>query len=238
MKLNRTVLSVGALSFFVALMLGSASVPKEPPVAENFIYTPPATSSPTKSKIDIAILKPSTTGSFFVAETPMATAGKLSIDRMATAMQSDIEKIVIARGYTTAGAFASIDEMTYSQKERASFILRPIINLDLLVEGKQGTISGNVTLEMLEPLSKEKIWIKRLNLDQFTGPIEYEVVTQNGPQGLQLVNIISANSVKRLLNTFYKPALAKIWDHFDPIEITGLKLDSEKLKGRTNYQGK
>jgi hypothetical protein len=238
MKKNKIVLSVVAVTAYFIFLIGSAMAPPAPPVAENFIFTPPSSTAPTKSNIDIAILKPSTEGSFFVAETPMVSESKLSIDRMAVAMQTDIEKIIIARGYTTVGAFSSIDEMTYSQKERASFILKPIINLDLIVQGRQGTMSGNVTLELLEPMSKEKIWIKRLNLDPIMGPITYELVSVQTQQGLQLVNMISANSVKKLLNAFYMPAMGKIWDHLDPREINNLKSDSEKLKGKTHYQGK
>jgi hypothetical protein len=75
-----------------------------------------------------------------------------------------LKKLSIAKGYTTAGTFSSIDEMTYSQKERASFILRPILYLDLNVQSEQGTMSGNVTLELMEPMSKEKIWIKRRSI--------------------------------------------------------------------------
>ncbi len=181
---------------------------------------------------------PTTTGNFFVNETSMSADAKLSINRMAAAMQTDIEKIIIARGYTTAGTFSSIDEMTYSQKERAAFVLRPIINLDLIVQGVQGTMSGNITLELMEPMSKEKIWIKRLNLEPIMGPISYELVHIQTRSAPQLVQMISENSVKMLLNDFYMPSMEKIWNHFDPREINNLKPDSDKLKGKTQYQGK
>jgi len=238
MKTKKHILSVAVVVAYFIFLLGSALAPPAPPVAENFIYTPPSSTSPTKSKINIAILKPTTTGSFFVSGTPMVTDAKLSIDRMLVAMQEDIEKIIIARGYTTAGTFSSIDEMTFSQKERASFLLAPVINLDLVAQGSQGAVSGNVTLQLLEPMSKEKVWIQRLNLDQITGQISYDLVSVPAPQGSQLVHMISANSIKKLLNSFYMPAMGKIWDHLDPREITNLKSDSDKLKGRTNYQGK
>ncbi|MDO8333169.1 MAG: hypothetical protein Q7T35_00685 [Nitrosomonas sp.] len=244
MKTNKNalsiVLSVSALTIYCIFLLGSAVAPPAPPVAEYFIFNPPSTTAPTKSKISIAILSPTTIGNFFVNEAQMASDAKLSISRMASSMQTDLEKIIIAKGYTTAGTFSSIDEMTYSQKERASFILRPIINLDLNVQREQGTMSGNVTLELMEPMSKEKIWIKRLNLDPIIGPISYEFANVQTPPDmrLRLVQIISTNSVRKLLNDFYMPAMGKIWDHFDPREINNLKSDSDKLKGKTQYQGK
>ena len=238
MKTNKSVLSFVAVTAYFVFLLGSATSPPAPPVAENFIYTPPSSTSPTKSTINIAILMPTTTGSFFVSQTPMVTDAKLSIDRMLVAMQADIEKIIVARGYTTAGIFSSIDEMTFSQKERASFLLAPVINLDLIAQGDQGTVSGNVTLQLLEPMSKEKVWIQRLNLNPITGQISYDLVNVASPQGPQLVHMISANSIKKLLNSFYMPAMGKIWEHLDPREITNLKTDSDKLKARTNYQGK
>lgn len=55
---------------------------------------------------------------------------------------------------------------------------------------------------------------------------------------MRLVQMISTNSVRKLLNDFYMPAMGKIWDHFDPREINNLKSDSDKLKGKTQYQGK
>ncbi|MGZ5009438.1 MAG: hypothetical protein ACXV74_00585 [Methylobacter sp.] len=212
-------------------------VPHDPPVAEKLVFIPPTSAPATRSKMNIAILKPGTGGSFFVTDTQMSLKSRASINRVSEAMQTDIEKIIISRGFTTAGSYPNIDEMTYSQKEHASLILKPTVNLDLFTTGTQGTVSGTVTLELLEPMSREKVWIKRLDLTPITKNIKLEFVQVQTPQGPNFVHVISTNSVIELMNAFYTQTMEKIWNHLDAQEINSLKSDTDKLKSKTQYRG-
>lgn len=221
----------------MTIISGCIPVPHDPPVAEKLVFTPPISAPATRSKMNIAILKPVTGGSFFVTDTQMTLKTMASINRVSEAMQTDIEKIIISRGFTTAGSYLNFDEMTYSQKEHASLILKPTVNLDLFTSGAEGTVSGSVTLELLEPMSREKVWIKRLDLIPITKNIKLETVQIQTPQGSRFVRVISTNSVIELMNSFYTQTMDKIWNHLDAQEINNLKSDTDKLKSKTQYRG-
>jgi hypothetical protein len=103
---------------------------------------------------------------------------------MVTAAKTDMEKIIIAKGFNTLGPFESIDEMTYSQKERASLIFVPTFESNMDFQGAQTQtlgsravsqegavlVRGSVILAFLEPLTREKVWLKRFDLEPFYAP--------------------------------------------------------------------
>ncbi|HXY99178.1 MAG TPA: hypothetical protein VEI03_04205 [Stellaceae bacterium] len=226
-----------------ATVAACAPIQSGPPVAPNFVFAPPSSNSATHYNMSIGILRPLGAGqapgeNFFVTNVPIFANGKAVIDQMLTATQADIERIIIARGFTTAGAYSTIDEMTFSAKERATLILRPTFTVNLTVMNvpfgqSTATIGGYAVLELLEPMSREKVWIKRLDLAPITRPVQL----QPGQIGNQLVSVISTNSMTDLLNVFYMPMMAKMWDQLDGREIETLKRDADKLKAATRYRG-
>lgn len=106
-------------------------------------------------------------------------------------MGTDLDKILLAKGLTTTGPFPSLDEITYSDKKGAALTLAPQIfltadvkYLDNCVDGQTTNcgpasdygqfrsgrnfvmvVSGWISFVMQEPLSGEKMWIKKLDLD-------------------------------------------------------------------------
>ena len=179
---------------------------------------------------------------------------------MLKAAKGDIEKVLIAKGFNTMGPFESIDEMTYSEKERASLLYVPNFdaNMDFMggdvAQGNPGTITqqatvnmrGSVSLAFLEPMTREKVWMKRFDLEPYSdsyvasaqarqGDLVATLVTQmimGGSQQNQK-NQLEASVV--VLNNFYQKAMNKMWDHLDPIEIEGLKAEANKLKGLKRF---
>lgn len=162
------------------LLLGCVPLQRQPPpapVAPNFNFEPPSASS-SRSDIAIALIKPETSGSMFtdwsvVMVGPDGDQARTYLQDMVTAAKTDMEKIVVAKGFNTLGPFESVDEMTYSQKERASLILLPTFDSNMDFQGAQtraigrravsqeGTVlvRGSVILALLEPLTREKVWL-------------------------------------------------------------------------------
>lgn len=227
----------------IGIVAGCAPIQSGPPVTPNFAFTPPNSGATTHSSMTIGILRPSAPGrvagaSFFGADVPIFDTGKAVIEQMLNATQADIERIIIARGFTTAGAYPTIDEMTYGQKQQASLILRPLFTVNLTVatvpfSGSTATISGYAVLELLEPMSREKVWVKRLDLVPITKPVRMEI----GQSGGQMISVISTSSLTDLLNAFYTPTMEKMWNQLDAREIQALKRDADKLKATTQYKG-
>jgi len=259
--MNMNIRLFGIIFCFIATATGCALPPPMPSVEPNFVFTPPSSVSATHSKMAIAILQPVYGGDLFAD--PLFSNVKTTFDEMLKAAHSDIEKILIARGFTTAGAYPTIDEMTYSQKQRASLILRSTFNLEISVNSSGGfspstaTMRGSVSLDFLEPMSREKVWLKRLELAPITKTVKIDTVMvgqkplelQPGQKkisladlvgvnrGGQVVQVIAKNSMNDLLNTFYASALEKIWNQLDAREIKSLKQDADKLKHTTQYRG-
>lgn len=232
--------------FLSILTSGCVVKPSGPPVTPNFVFTPPASVSATKNSMSIAILMPGSKGSFF--ETFNSDSGiKPTVNNFLMSYQTDLEKVIVAKGFTTSGAYAAYDEMTFSQKERSSLIMKPEISFNIVVqqglfgEGSKATASGSVVIEFLEPLSKEKVWIKHFDLPETTQEVQMSLL--RGPDGYLAKNPdgslrygLSSNSTITLLNSFYATAFGKIWNQLDSREISALKADADKLKHRTNYR--
>lgn len=95
-------------------------------------------------------------------------------------ISNSIEKILMSKGCKVLGPFTSYEEMTFPQRERCSFLIKPTIILDLSVQrpifnktpnvggpnleayayaNGHVTVSGNAQMEyvILDPLTKEKL---------------------------------------------------------------------------------
>jgi hypothetical protein len=93
-----------------------------------------------------------------------------------------------------------------------------------------------VVLELFEPTSRAKLWIKHIELSPVTATVDFTNAHKQTPQGQQLIKVISPNSITALLNTFYSPTLQKMWDQLDTQEIQNLKGDIAKIKGKTQFR--
>lgn len=233
----------GLFSLMLMSIVGCVPIQTGPTVHPNFSFDPPTAAKAAQTGLSIGILRPSsayqTNGrGFFQANGPIFDTGAVVVDDMLTGIQTDIEKIIIAKGFTTAGIYPTIDEMTYGQKQRATLILRPVFSVSLNTERvplgqSKATVSGFATLEFLEPLSREKVWVKRLELAPLTQNVDLAPGIVNG----QTTFAITTNSMTSLLNAFYKPTMDKMWNQLDTQEIVGLKRDADKLKATTQYKG-
>lgn len=235
--------------FSAAIVLAACMAPPPPPPAPTFSYTPPPT-TPVKSPVAVAILKPVPNGKFMVRGAAGSTAresaanasaaGRMSLyaQEMFTAAQNDIEKMLVAKGFATSGRYGNFEEMTYSQKERSTIILNLAFNVDVdppkgagLREDVQAR--GQVTLEFLEPLSREKVWFKKLNLPPIT--TQQSVTFSND---LKYVSgSFSEESWNKMLVDYYNAAMPTIWNAFDAREIAALKKDADTIKGKTQFRG-
>lgn len=236
------------LAMLLAVFMGGCVIkPAGPPVNTNFVFNPPSSVQSTKNSMSIAILTPSSRGSFFKISTDSSESHE-TISNFFMACRSDLERVIIAKGFTTSGAYMSYDEMTFSQKERSTLILKPEIYFNITVqrglfgEASKATVSGNILIEFLEPMSKEKVWVKQFDLPATVQDVDLVLLkTQGGylaknPDG-SLQYTLASNSRNSLLNDFYANAFAKIWDQLDSREISALKKDADKLKSRTHYRG-
>lgn len=229
-------------SMMAIALAGCVVKPQQAPVATSFSFSPP-TSTATKNSISMAVVAPEKKGYLVSSRQDLAPVFVSFLD----SVKADIEKVVTAKGFTSAGAYSSLDEMTFPQKERSSLVIKPEISFELNVQRgglgapSQATVSGYVRFDFIEPMTKEKVEVKRFDLPPISRIVQVGPVRRGDgkfetlPNG-QIANDITRNSAVDLLNSFYASAFEKIWAQLDAREIVMMKTHADKLKARSSYR--
>lgn len=180
-------------------------------------------------------MSPRTTG-MMMTEPQVRQRISAALQQASESAKVDLEKIFVAKGMRTMGPFANIMEMTFSQKRDATFALAPEIHLILEQSGTdEGTLSvgGWFSLILIEPLSGQKIWVKKLEQD--TRRASYAARTETKFVGLGLQQVTTDDRARvgsELLSQFYRDVMDRIWKHADPEEFLSLLPQVQELKAR------
>lgn len=173
------------------------------------------------------------------------------------ALRSDIEELIVAKGFSLKGPYVSHDEMIFEDKKRADVLIQIEIaprftaqaggwktNISILGPAYNsytysGTASlvGKINLSGVEPLTNEKIWSKSVlipNVEniQIETSAKYNRVLNN----LELLNDPGVyNQVGKALMTQYAGIMDKIVSHFSKEEFNALKSQIQELKAKKGY---
>ena len=249
-------------------------LPPEEPMSCDFIYRAPAASAEkTSTPITIGILKPQWPKDAIKAEdafrllekenltlsSPVATPGDLPakvrsvIDDFGNSFARDYESMLVSRGFTTKGPFDSEEDLTYQDKKDCNLLLRPRCSLNISVSNPTNSlerVSGTANvkwemfLEILEPLSTEKLWQKRL--PAVSSPFEFRYFYSTSPwydengtrRGYVRNGLTWDNRAQRLagaLTELYKGCMEKSWKFFSPEEMGVLKTHSDEIRSKKVY---
>lgn len=185
---------------------------------------------------------------------------------LSASMGVDLDKILINKGITTTGPFPSLDEMTYSDKKNGSLTLAPqvFITMDIKNVGSEQdigsfqtasqtgvwradqnfviSVTGWVTFIMQEPLSSEKMWIKKLELDPVS--VNGVICTEYDAQytaGLFGPNLTGWNRGKTLydgrpdaladaMKQIYPVVMSQFEKYIDTEELIQLKAQGDQIR--------
>ena len=238
----------------------------------SFNFTPPEKSK-EKHNITIGIVSPhwekgafdySTYFSVKANERLMkpdmqATKGPISqelfeiIKEFDKAVENEFEAMMINRGFNTLGPFEKIDDMTYPQKQACDLVLYPEFSLKIngqpeLVEVQEmkgtATLRSEVVLNILEPMSREKLWMKRINLKSEGYPYKYKfdfkrLYTEKGALiGYERNGVTWDNRTQRTataLSLFFSELMDTAWKYFSPEELKVLKQHSEDIRKKKRF---
>jgi|GEM_PF-2947524 len=179
------VLLVGMSLLATACATGKAAAP--PPPAYNPTYRYALAPSP-KDRVDVTVglVSPQFTGAgeAYWAESKRDPV----VIRMRQSLTSSLEELLSSKGFTVTGPYDDIDSMTFPEKKGADLMLYPLMNIDsgyainnvrverdvdLLGNVSATTVcdvtiapSGAVQFVAAEPLSGEKMWIKKVDITQ------------------------------------------------------------------------
>ncbi|HEX7600390.1 MAG TPA: hypothetical protein VF316_02250 [Polyangiaceae bacterium] len=115
-----------------------------------------------------------------------------------SSLGADLDKILVGKGVNVSGPHRTYDDITYPDKRAADFALTPVVFLTASLKwgvpapvGSGGvadyverkfslTAQGFVEFVLVEPLSRQKLWVKKLDLE---------------PQSIEGVEVYAANVV-------------------------------------------
>jgi hypothetical protein len=159
----------------------------------------------------------------------------------ANSMQSEVEELLIAKGYKVRGPFQSRDEMVFNDKKQSDFVLT--VNIDLRIDNqiewkkifgpggfkiKHGNLSiqAGIIITAISNFSGEKLWKKNLQLEQqnftYEGTHDWrkkDYVTFKEEYDLE--NNL-ANPLNKALEEIYKEAMKILWSQFEINEMRGV----------------
>lgn len=184
-----------------------------------------------------------------------AYSGKPYFKLFSQALSSDLNRTLLAKGFTVAGPYASLDEMTYPQKKAAPLVLYPevvvLFNETYSVNrvepisfgGKLVKRNGTVTATayvkfvMVEPMSNQTIWLKRVEVPESSLPVEVELMMdQNGRLNQFHRNVDNSDTVVvEVLNRLYPEVLRKFWSYLNSEEIASMRKAAEEVRSRKVY---
>lgn len=221
----------------VLMGCGGAQTTAETPV--QFSYTEPQAE---KVDVTLGIVRPSGAGTTEM----LMKDNDGCFAKFASSFKQTLYDMMIAKGMNTTGPFDDIDEMTFPQKKQADLVIAP--RFDFSYDAKQVdassgwstvtykyhvSIGGSVSLDVLEPLSKEKMWTKKIDLAPAEDDIEID--TAGGNEGISGINSGLTRQCQRTLKAFYDEAMPKISKYFSSEELALLKKQSNELREKKVY---
>ncbi len=244
---DRRLFSYLILSWLCVASAGCATAP--PPMAAytpQFRYAYPPGEAPA-SDVTIAIVRPRDVGGF----TQEKAVGHENASAFNAALAAQFQEMFNKKGFRQAGPFDDLNSMTFPDKKAADLSLTVQVGLSFAVPptntnfeqgfGNQlmgggvavleskGACSGSgfISFVMLEPLSGEKIWIKKVDIPS----TQVDCTGKGTPDNFTVID----NGVAVLLEKAFQLTMKKAWDYISPEEIMLLKKQSQELRAKKVY---
>ncbi|MGI8521262.1 MAG: HpaA family protein [Actinomycetota bacterium] len=169
-------------------------------------------------------------------------------------LATDLNRALLAKGFTVAGPFASLEEMTYPDKKAAPIVLSPevVVVLDESYSenrttpsfgGKRVSRKGTVTvtafvkLLVVEPMSNQTIWLKRVEVPESSLPVEVDLLMDSEGNLNRFHNNVDNSDavVVEVLNRLYPEVLRKFWNYLNPEEMGSMRKAAEEVRSRKVY---
>ena len=178
-------------------------------------------------------------------------------------MSGDINESLTTKGYLVRGPFENYDGAMYADKTESDLLLNIELDFDLndqninwkgteiVVSGRKKTavytniykldgyftLSGKVNISISEPITKEKVWVKNVQLKQRI----IRIASKNEYKHLRDYALAFeteptfANPFIPALKDYYKEILDITWASLDPNELSSLKKYVKEIREKKKY---
>ena len=230
-----------------------------------YSYTLPEQKTPVSVQATIAVVSPY----YKEAETALIDPAYSKVAKgFSKSMAVDLDRILVAKSMTVKGPFATIEDMTYPDKKGADLTLTPRVFITTYIKDGpwqidrcskrmerdfEMRIGGWIAFEMREPLSNEKIWIKKMELEDIVvrdvevyeaAPQRYEASGGPGPLRRERVSAWKTgeplysgkvNAIADALKKVYPTVMEKFWTYINTEEILNLKTKTKEIRDLKRY---
>jgi hypothetical protein len=248
------------LCFVIVACITYRPMPTSPATYKFGGYTIPETKRPASVRFTVAIVEP-------LYKEAIAKTYSRVVRSFSSSIGSGLDQILVAKGMTTKGPYGSLDDLPYPDKKNSNLTLTETVfiqtveqadnkgshgygqsstvyytnsqgkNVMCEVQSGKLTVEAWLTFELREPLSAEKMWIKRLDLGTLERSYEVGVERymyqdpgnpwhQEWRYGDEQFNT-KPDALASILNEVYPNIMKSAWVYLNTEEL--LKLN-EKVK--------
>jgi hypothetical protein len=254
------------LCFVVVACMTYQPMPSSPATYKFSGYTTPETKRPASVRFTVAIVEPA------YKEAITKTYSRV-VKSFSSSIGSGLDQILVAKGMTTKGPYGSLDELPYPDKKNSNLTLTETVFIqtveqadanaprygqpntyytnsqgkNVLCEVQSGKLTAEVwlTFELREPLSAEKMWIKRLDLGTMersykVGVEKYMYQDPNNPwvqqwrYGEEQFNT-KPDALASILNEVYPKIMNSAWIYLNTEELLKLNEKVTEIRQLKRY---
>lgn len=261
---RKTSLFITLLGFVAAiawmLACGASHRAIEAPVpTENYTFKKwkiPETKPPASVPVTVAVVN-----------TDFENLGRLGLRKFGKSFSgflgSSLDEIIVAKGMTAKGPYENLDMITYPDKKGSDLTLTEKLFISpgksQLINTERVSINSGgrniqcdlmtfeapaevwITLEMREPLSGEKMWVKKIDLGTHTAEYQqaYALIYTN--RGKTVTRRSSPlfdtreDTIAKLFDTLYPKIMETAWNYLNTDEMLMLKKTGEEIRKVKRY---
>lgn len=171
-------------------------------------------------------------------------------DQVITGFDNGLQELITRKGFNVKGPYSTFDDLTFNDKKEAYLALIPSLNVNIEKKGiqKGGSfdvytetgiiqVNGELRLDFIEPMTKEKVLVQRINLSSLNVEKPYKIQGTTGAIAAALVKSedTSDQALADACNEFYRKAMGKIWEFVSEEELLGYKKQIQDLKGLKRF---
>ena len=255
------------LGFVIVACMTYQPMPSSPATYKFSGYTIPETKSPASVRFTVAIVEPA-------YKEPVSQTYSRVVKSFSSSIGTGLDQILVAKGMTTKGPYASLDELPYPDKKNSNLTLTETVFIqtveqasgkgtprfgqpntyytnsqgrNVLCEVTSGKLTAEVwlTFELREPLSAEKMWIKRLDLGTMersyqVGVEKYQYQDPSNPWvqqwrlGEEQFNT-KPDALAGILNEVYPKIMNSAWIYLNTEELLKLNEKVTEIRQLKRY---
>lgn len=241
MKKSIKLSTVLILSCFIATCVPPAVAVKQTVYTPKFTYSP--SSSGEKIDVTIGLVSPQFTRPFEMNDV---------MRNYVSGIKSGFDELLSAKGFNITGPFDSVDIMTYPEKKGADLILYPEVDAYMSKKVERTgsrddgnpwsgsrivmlcditlSVTGNISFIVKEPLSGEKMWIKRLEVTEPSQTFHLEGESCEGDSSVEL-----KNAMAKMTESTFTAVMQALDKYVNGEEFVMLKKQAAELREKKAY---